>query len=323
MWDFIINPFITILTVLYAIFGNDIVVAIAIFTVIVRLLTAPLILQQQKSTQAMQELQPELERLKEKYKADREKLAQAQMALYRERGINPLGGCFPLLVQLPIILGLYGAIIIALGATPFQVIDLSGRLLVPGLDSVIPLDKIWLGMDITQPPTNIMDSAPLVLLMPVLVMVTTWLQTKLTFIPPPPSADGKENPTMQMTRSMTTMLPILYGFFALSFSVGLSIYFIISNVVGIIQYTLMGKAHWGVLLGREVQTDAQKQAQRQASDELIEKIVNTVEGKQGKSTLATESVLTARPAPPKAVAGGSGTGTGGNPPRKKTKKRRK
>jgi YidC/Oxa1 family membrane protein insertase len=123
--DFLLNPFITVLALLYSIFGNNIVLAITALTVIIRLATSPLLLQQQRSTEAMQVLQPQIKRLQEKYKGDREKLSMAQMELYKEHKISPLGGCLPLLVQLPILFALYGAITYGLGATPYQVIDLS------------------------------------------------------------------------------------------------------------------------------------------------------------------------------------------------------
>ena len=127
MWDLILNPFITVLTVLYSVFGNSPVAAIILFTILVRLIMQPLNAQQMRSSKAMQELQPELKKLQEKHKNDREKLAQEQMRLYREKGINPIGGCLPLIIQLPIWIGLYQAINHALAATPLQLLDLSGR----------------------------------------------------------------------------------------------------------------------------------------------------------------------------------------------------
>lgn len=276
MWDLIVNPFVTVLTLLYSVLGNNIVLAIAVFTVIVRLATSPLLIQQQRSTAAMQELQPQIEKLKELYKNDREKLSQAQMELYREKGINPLGGCLPLLIQMPIILGLYSAIITALGSTPFQVIEMSRRLLVPGLSDAVPLDKLWLGMDLTQPPTFVAATQPLVLALPVLVMATTWLQSKLTIPPPPPSEDGKPNAAANMTRSMTTIMPLMFGFFALSFSVGLSIYFLVSNTVGIIQYTFMGRADWRRLFGLPEKEDSKK-AKAEVDEATIAKVQARVE----------------------------------------------
>jgi len=149
--DFIVNPFTTLLVFLYSIF-NDMVLAIAVFTVLIRLLTYPLTAQQMRSSAAMQKLQPELKKLQEKYKNDRETLAQEQMKLYREAGINPLGGCLPLFIQFPIFIALYQAILHALASTPTQLLDLSGRLLIPGMDRTIPLNNIWLGMNLTQPP---------------------------------------------------------------------------------------------------------------------------------------------------------------------------
>lgn len=245
--DFILNPFITVLTFLYSIFNQDMVLAIIVFTALVRLLTYPLTAQQMKSARVMQELQPELKKLQEKYKNDREKLSQEQMRMYREYGINPLGGCLPLLIQFPILIGLYQSIIHALSANPLSLIDLSGRLLVPGLSDVIPLENRWLGMNLSQPPdfaTGAIIGGTLIFL----VVVTTWAQFKLTTVPVPPSDDGKPNPTAATQQTMGTIMPVMYGFFAISFSVGLSIYFIASNVIGIIQSVLMGKANFRNLL---------------------------------------------------------------------------
>ncbi len=249
MWDIIINPFITILTALYSVLGQNIVLAIVVFTILVRVAILPLTAQQQRSAKRMQELQPELKKLQEKYKNDREKLAQEQMALYREHGVNPFGGCLPLLIQLPILIALYQAIIYALAATPFQLIDLSGRFLLPGLDPLVPLNNMWLGMDLTKAPTA---NPVWALALPVLVLVTTWLQSKLTIVPAPPSEDGRPSQAQAMQQSMTTVMPLMFGFFSLSFSVGLSIYFIVSNIVGILQYGFMGDSRSGIarLLGR-------------------------------------------------------------------------
>lgn len=238
MWDLIINPFVTALTWLYSVFNNNIVLAIVVFTVVIRILTLPLIVRQQQSTVKMQELQPQLKKLQEKYKDDREKLAQAQMELYREGGVNPLGGCFPLLIQFPIIIALYQAIYFALASTPYQLVDLAERLITPGLASLIPLQNMWLGMNLTQPPTPPVNPV-YALVLPLLVMATTYFQSKMAM---PPNMDSDpNNQAAAMTRSMTTIMPIMFGMFALSFSVGLSIYFIVGNVLGILQYSAPGK----------------------------------------------------------------------------------
>lgn len=238
MWDLILNPFVTVLVFLYQILGQNTVLAIVAFTILIRLLTHPLTMQQQRSMKAQQEVQPKLQKLQEKYKGDREKLAQAQMDLYREAGINPAGGCLPLLIQFPILIGLYQAIIQVLGATPLQLLDLSGRILVPGLNSLIPLQNEFLWLNLAEPD-------PFYVL-PILVLITTWVQQRL--LTPQTSAASDNNQAAAMTRSMTTVMPIMFFFFALSFASGLSIYFVVSNIIGIVQYSAMGRADIGNLL---------------------------------------------------------------------------
>ncbi len=256
MWDLILNPFVTILAWLYAALNQDIVLAIVVLTVIIRFLTYPLLAKQQESSRKMQQVQPQLKKLQEKYKNDKEKLSQAQMKLYKENKVNPVGGCFPMVIQFPILIGLYQAIFFALAATPFQLVDLSERLLIPGLDSLIPLQRMWTPipqlagllpeLDLTLAPT---ENPHYSLILPLLVLVTTWAQQKLTMATTGQKAAKKDDDEddkpaggqAQMMKSMTTIMPIMFGFFSLSFSVGLSVYFVASNLIGIIQYSPQGR----------------------------------------------------------------------------------
>jgi YidC/Oxa1 family membrane protein insertase len=246
MWDLILNPFITVLAILYQLFNSS-VIAIILFTVLIRLVTYPLTAQQTRASKAMAELQPELKKLQEKHKNDREKLSQEQMKLYREYGVNPIGGCLPLIIQFPIWIGLYQAISHALAATPLQLLDLSGRFMLPGLDKLVPLNNIWFGMDLTQAPTA---NPTYALIFPALVLVTSYLQSKMMTPPSTPTEEGKSNQAAAMTQSMTTIMPLMMGMFSLSFSVGLSVYFIVSNVMGIFQYARgnTNKFTWASLL---------------------------------------------------------------------------
>ncbi|HRE47983.1 MAG TPA: YidC/Oxa1 family membrane protein insertase [Aggregatilineales bacterium] len=227
--DFLTNPFIIILLWLYNFLGGSLILAIVVFTVMTRVVTFPLIAQQMKSTKKMQELAPALKEIREKFKGDREKQAQAQMELYKTYGVNPLAGCFPLLIQMPILFGLYGAIYASLGHTPLQLLDLSHRLQMPSLSEMIPLHTQFLWMDLGQPDG--------LFVLPILVVATTWLQMKLTM---PPVADPKD-PSAAMTRNMTTIMPLMIGLFSLQFASGLSIYWVVGNTLGIIQYALMGR----------------------------------------------------------------------------------
>ena len=133
MMDLILNPFVTVLAWLYAALNQDIVLAIVVLTVIIRVLTFPLFAKQQESSRKMQQVQPQLKKLQEKYKNDKEKLSQAQMKLYKENKVNPVGGCFPMVIQFPILIGLYQAIFFALAATPFSVSRLVGEAAYPRL----------------------------------------------------------------------------------------------------------------------------------------------------------------------------------------------
>ena len=272
MWDLILNPFVTILAWLYAALNQDIVLAIIVLTVIIRFLTYPLLAKQQESSRKMQQIQPQLKKLQEKYKNDKEKLSQAQMKLYKENKVNPVGGCFPMVIQFPILIGLYQAIFFALAATPFQLVDLSERLLIPGLDSLIPLQRMWTPipqlvsllpeLDLTLAPT---ENPHYSLILPLLVLITTWAQQKLTMMTTKQKAakkdddDDDEKPSgggqAQMMQSMTTIMPIMFGFFSLSFSVGLSIYFVASNLIGIVQYSPQGRNVLDKLFGNKKTDD--------------------------------------------------------------------
>jgi YidC/Oxa1 family membrane protein insertase len=229
IWTVIIlRPMLNALLWLYSVLAGQFWLAIVIFTVVIRLLMTPLMLPQQRSAKKMQELQPQLQALQKKYGKDREKLAQEQMKLYREAGVNPMGGCLPMLLQFPIWIGLYQSIIQALGHQPLQLLSLSENIypLFQRLWVEVPLNRFFLGMDLSQTPQVL---GGLTYLLPILVAFTSWLQTKMAT--PSTSGDGQ---AASMNQSMTVMMPLMFGFFSLNFSTGLSFYFIVSNVIGII-----------------------------------------------------------------------------------------
>lgn len=237
--DFLTNPFITALLFMYQYLGQNIVLTIVVFTVLVRLITYPLTAAQLKSSKAMQELQPKLKKLQEKHKGDREAMGREQMKLYQEHGVNPMAGCLPLVIQFPVLIGLYGAISHSMASTPLQFLDLQHRMLLPGLSALVPLQNQFLWLNLGQPdPTFIL---------PILVVATTWLQSKL--MTPPSSGDPKD-PSSAMSRQMTLMMPLMIGLFSLQFASGLSIYWVVGNIVTIGQYAAMGRIDWGSLIGR-------------------------------------------------------------------------
>ena len=244
MWDtFILNPMTNLLLLLYQVFFHNFALAVALFTIFTRLITLPFTLKQQRSARAMQVVQPELQKLQKKYANDKEKLSQAQMELYREHKINPVGGCLPMLLTMPIMFGLYQAIIATLASTPLQLMELSQRLysFLPTLTQLIPLDNKWLGINLGQPPGATQPWYTYVLI--ALVVITGYLQQKMLSPQTANTANTGQgdNQMAGMTQSMQYTMPIMFGFFSLSFAAGLSIYFIISNLVGILQYWAMNR----------------------------------------------------------------------------------
>lgn len=224
----ILRPMLNALLWLYSVLFGQFWLAIIVFTVAIRGLMTPLMLPQQRSAKKMQELQPRLQELQKKHGKDREKMSQEQMKLYKEAGVNPMGGCLPMLVQFPIWIGLYQSIIQAVGYQPLQLLGLSGNIY-PFLESVwaaVPLNRFFLGMDLALTPQQL---GGLTYALPVLVAFTSWLQTKM--ITPATSGGAQAG---GMGQSMTMMMPLMFGFFSLNFSTGLSFYFIVSNVIGII-----------------------------------------------------------------------------------------
>jgi len=223
IFDFLlVNPMTNALMLLYGLLFNQYVLAIIALTLVIRLVTLPLTLKQQISSFKMQAMQPQIKALQEKYKSDPQRL-QAEM---RKLGFNPLSGCLPLLIQFPILIGLYQAIIRTLAVTPLSTLELGSHLygFLPGLSTLVPIDSRFLLWDLGQPD-------PL-LVIPILVVVSTYFANKVMT---PPTSD----PTMRQTNQMMQlMMPLMFGFFMLSTPVGLGVYWIVSNLIGIAQYYL-------------------------------------------------------------------------------------
>jgi YidC/Oxa1 family membrane protein insertase len=199
--------------------------AIILFTLVVRLATFPLNMQQIKSSKAMQELQPQMKALQEKYKGDRERLAQEQMKLYKEAGVNPLGGCLPMLVQMPIWFALYQALIQLsseglLNEGFFWIPSLAG----PVSDWTGGIDWLW-----PFPPAVGWPDAIAYLVMPVLLIVSQfYMQQMMT----PPTSD----PQQQQMQSIMKFMPLMFGYFSLIVPSGLTLYWFTSNLLGMAQH---------------------------------------------------------------------------------------
>lgn len=250
MWEqLIIQPMTNLLLFIYDVLGHGphmFGLAIILFTIVVRLITWPLNSSQVKSSQAMQEFQndKEWQDIQKKHAKDKEKLAQEQMRLYKERGINPFASCLPTLIQFPIIIGLYQSIIRALSVMPLDMLKLA-RTIYPfqNVEGIIPLNSKFLWMNLGSPESvQILGFA--VPTLAVVVALTTYVQSKLTM----PTSTNPNDQSAQMSSMMSIYMPLMLGWFALTFASGISIYFITSNLLGIIQYAATGRANWSNLL---------------------------------------------------------------------------
>jgi YidC/Oxa1 family membrane protein insertase len=251
-WDLFVSIFVKTLLWIYNLVGQEFGVAIILFTILIRGITWPLNASQLKSAKAMQDMQndKDWQAIQKKYAKDKEKLAQEQMRFYKEKGINPFASCLPTLVQLPVIFALYQSITRSLASTPLSLLQLT-RSIGSFLDvsALIPLNSKFLWMDLGHP-----EGIPLPFelswlpngfpTLAIIVAFTTYIQTKLTT---PPTANPNDQ-SAAMTKMMAIYMPFLLGWFALNFPSGLAVYFITSNLLGIAQYAMMGKANWRNLL---------------------------------------------------------------------------
>ncbi len=210
------------LVMLYYLFFNSFGVSILIFTILVRVVMFPLTVRQSRQLKAMNAIQPKVKEIQEKYAKDRQRITQETMRLYKENGVNPIGCLGPLVIQFPIWIGLYQAILQTLPAAPDRLIGLSGHLYswLPQVHQVIPLNSSFLWLDLALP-----DRTPV---LPILVGASMYLMQKMTAMP---SADPRQASTNRM---MLWMMPIMFGFFTMQFPSGLAIYWVVSNAVGVV-----------------------------------------------------------------------------------------
>ncbi|MGP4077795.1 YidC family membrane integrase SpoIIIJ [Halobacillus sp. K22] len=180
--------------------------AIVIVTIIIRVLLLPLNVKQLKSSKAMQEIQPELKELREKYSSKdaqtQQKLQQETMQLFQKNGVNPLAGCLPIIVQMPILIGFYHAIM--------------------RTSEIQTHSFLWMELGQSDPFLAILTAA------------TTFLQQKLMMA----GGAAAQNPQMQM---MIYIMPLMIGTFAFFFPSALAIYWIVGNIVMILQTIFIRK----------------------------------------------------------------------------------
>jgi YidC/Oxa1 family membrane protein insertase len=201
IWNqYFVYPLSWLITKMAELLGNQFGLSIILVTILVRLLILPLMIKQVKSTKAMQAIQPEMQKLQAKYSSKdaetQQKLQQETMALFQKHGVNPLAGCLPIFVQMPILIAFYHAIM--------RTTEIANH------------SFLWFDLG---------DKDPYFIL-PLVAGATTFIQQKISMV-------GQDNnPTMQM---MLYIMPIMIIVFAINFPAALSLYWVVGNIFSIAQ----------------------------------------------------------------------------------------
>jgi YidC/Oxa1 family membrane protein insertase len=190
--------------------------AIIVFTVAIKLITFPLTYQQIRSSKSMRDVQPQLEEAKKRYGKDREKLSQETMRIYKENGVNPAMGCLPMLIQMPIWFGLYGALL-NLATT----------------EGFIKSEFLWL--------PSLAHPDPYYILVGLTIVTQFIVQRMMTM----PSSD----PQQQTMNKVMMFMPLTFGFVAASVPSGLALYWVTTNVFTFFQQLFT--TGWGDLLPKK------------------------------------------------------------------------
>lgn len=245
---------------------------LVVFTVLAKAILLPLSVKQQKSMTKMQAIQPKLQELQKKYQYDQEKLNQETMKLYQTNQINPMGGCLPLLIQFPLLIALYNIIrsplsyVVQLGkhglptieemhsflTTLGSTVQLNDQIGIaaemsrfsseiaahfPGVD-FMHIDFTFFGLNLAQTP-SLTTLSPL-LLIPILAGLTTFLSSWLANKMNGQSAK-KTDDTANTMQMMTYFFPLMTMFFSISLPAGLGVYWILSNIIQIVQQFVLTK----------------------------------------------------------------------------------
>ena len=230
---FLTKPFFYILAWFHSVLGNFGLAILAV-TVIVKALFFPLANKSYKSMSAMKKLQPEMLKLRERYKDDKVKLNQEMMNLYKRMKVNPASGCLPIVVQIPVFFALYKVLFISIEMrhAPFYgwIKDLSA----PDPTNIFNL----FGLVAFDPTTLPVVGHFLHLgVWPIIMGVTMWLQMRLNPTPPDP-----------IQQKIFTFMPILFTFMLASFPAGLVIYWAWNNLLSVTQQMVIMK-RMGVKIG--------------------------------------------------------------------------
>lgn len=249
----LVQPFLNLLVFFYQLLVSINVpyavgFSIILLTIFTRILLFPFMQQSLHQQKRMQQMMPDINKLKEKHKNDPRKLQMEQMALFKAKGVNPASGCFLLLLQLPILIGLYTVLLKVVSVkTPNEI---NTMLYTESLKLTQIWDTNFFGLPLGQTPAQLLPSVGIgIFLIAIITGFIQFIQSKM--MTPPKSEKAKlpkkkepDFATVFQTQTLY-LLPIFVGFFAHTLPFGLSLYWNTLTIFGIIQqYTVAG---WGGL----------------------------------------------------------------------------
>jgi len=256
LWNqFLIWPIVNLLVAFYKLFETlripgPLGWAIILLTIAIRLLLYPLMQKQLASAKKMANIKPHVDALHAKHKNDKAALQQAQLALYKEHGVNPAAGCLPLLIQMPVLIALYNVFyqVLTNGNLEKVVSDVNSVVYVSWL-KLTSLDPAFFGINLGVKPSQWQTHGAWLLLIPIITAGLQYWQSKL-MMPAPANTTNKpihtnttndkkeakkEDAAADMQKQMAMITPIMFGFFAFQFPLGLALYWNIFGLFGIMQ----------------------------------------------------------------------------------------
>jgi YidC/Oxa1 family membrane protein insertase len=214
-------------------FVGDYGYAIIIFTIITKLILLQINIKQTESTKRMNEINPLMKEIQEKYKNDKEKMNQKLMELYKEHNYNPASGCLPAIIQMPILFSLFYVI-----REPIKYVFYDASV----YDAIAK--NFWWLTDLGKPEMSATLFRVAGYGLPILAILsaaTTYYQMKMINPKSNNTEKGKVDSTQQTQKMMTNMMPIMFGWITLSVPSGLALYWVVGNVFTIIQQYFMIK----------------------------------------------------------------------------------
>ena len=243
LWSFLGDIFAKIIVFFYS-FTHNYGIAIILMTILIRLILYPLMQKQMVSMREMQKIQPLMKGVQDKYKNDKERLNKELMALYKEHKVNPMSGCLPLIIQMPILILLFQVL------RKFEYLDTVGKiaggfLWIPRQVQIMVdgIPKIVAGLaapdQLIQLPGSGIFGIQYIGIMPFLIGGSMYIQQKMTS---PGGPTGKDEGSAQQTQKMMTiMMPLMIGFMSFTLPSGLTLYWFASTLLGIGQQYLINK----------------------------------------------------------------------------------